>query len=218
MTFNPADFLAQHASPEAALNALNAQLQEAQEGRDREGRAAQAARRERDAARSELDTAREELRTAQQNAAPEGAVVLTGEDATAWQSITERGGLTAWDADRAAAETGRAAQRALDLQAAATALGKPAEALADYLEGKQWGSRTETRDGQTVTVYGVGEGDAFKPLSDLPGVQAIQGSAPEPAPRPQFPRQETSGNKPAPTDPVDALNARMFGQRKEKTA
>jgi len=209
--FNPEQFLAQHnGDPLAALRALEDQRHEAQEGRDREGRAAQNARRERDTARSELDTAREELRTAQERTAPEGAVVLTGEDATAWHAFTERGGLTAWDADRTAADAGREAQRNLDLQAAAAWTGKPVEALRDYLEGKQWTSRTVQVDGQPVTEYGIGEGESFRPLTELPGVQAIQGAATPPA-RPAHPGQDLSGNKPEPKT-VEARTQELRGQ------
>ena len=85
--------------------------------------------------------------------------------------------------------------RRADLQDAATALGKPVDALADYLEGKPWGAQTvKGQDGTEAQVWGIGSGDAFKPLADLPGVQAI--GAVTPQPKPTLPTT-TKGNPPA---------------------
>lgn len=177
MTFNAQQFLDQHGGDAlAALAALEAQRSEAQEGRDREGRAAQAARRERDSARSELDTAREELRTAQQNAAPEGAVVLTGEDAQFWQAQQGREHLQqrisrADDADRL--------ERTVTLQRAASASGLTEAELSEWLGERQLTSgKAKDKDGKDVDAYGLtvkGEDgkDVFKPLTEFPTFQKL---------------------------------------------
>ena len=79
-----------------------------------------------------------------------------------------------------------------DLQDAAAALGKPVDALADYLEGKQWGVQAvKAQDGTEAQVWGIGTGEAFKPLADLPGVQAI--GAVTPQPKPTLPTTQKGG-------------------------
>lgn len=216
MSFDAAAHLAQHGTPEAALNALHRQYEEAQEARDREGRAAQAARRERDAARSELDTAREALRVAEGRAAPEGAVILSAEDAAAWRQVQERGGLSAWDEDRAAAEQGRATERALTVNRAAASLGIPESDLSDYLGDRVPVARTREVDGQTVTDYGLGEGDAFRPLSEVRALQALRGKDPQPPAPIPAPTQQTTTTS-GPVDPVADYSRRLFGGPKKET-
>ena len=218
MTFNAAEFLATHGgSAEAALAALHRQLEEAQEGRDREGRAAQTARRERDAARSELDTAREAARAAESRAAPEGAVILTGEDATAWQQLQERGGLTAWDQDRTAAQQARETARALAVTRAATHLGIPEDALLEFLGDRAPVVQRRTVDGQEVDVYGLGDGESFRPLAESSVIRALKGSsAPVPTPGLPFPQQRPQP-APATTDAVSEYERRLLGAKRSNT-
>lgn len=86
-----------------------------------------------------------------------------------------------------------------DLQDAAAFAGKPVDALADYLEGKTWGKRiVKGEDGQEREVWGIGDGDNFKPLTDVPALRAIAPAQPDkPAPAP-LPTGQRGGNAPAP--------------------
>ncbi|EYB69056.1 hypothetical protein DEIPH_ctg011orf0021 [Deinococcus phoenicis] len=88
-----------------------------------------------------------------------------------------------------------------DLQDAAAFAGKPVEALADYLEGKTWGRRTvKAEDGSEREEWGIGEGEKFKPLTAVPGLQAIasvQPDKPAPAPLPTGQRGGTPKPKTA---------------------
>lgn len=197
MTFDAAAFLAQHSSPEAALNALNAQYQEAQDGRDREGRAAQAARRERDTARSELDTAREELRTAQQQAAPEGAVVLTGDDAQFWTQQQAQGGREHLQARLTRAETADTLERTLAQQRAAAAYSVSEDDLGEWLAGRPLTSEVrKDAENKDTTVYGVtvqeNGKDTFKPLSEFKTFTALTGDGKQQE-RPKIAAQRADG-------------------------
>lgn len=198
MTFNPQEYLAEHGGD--ALKALEALATK----RDEEGKDAARARRQRDEAKQERDALKDQLTDLEKRAVPEGATVLTGADATAWQTFTERGGLTAFEEADEAKKERDALKRERDLTAAAQALGKPADALAEILDGKTLSSRTEDRDGQQVSVWGIGEGDAFKPLSDLKAVQYLASApteAPKPAPAPL--PLGGAGGKPQPKTAAD---------------
>lgn len=219
MTFDPQKLLDTHnGDPLAALRALEAQREEAQEGRDREGRAAQAARRERDAARSELDTAREDLKTAQAKALPEGGVVLTGEDAAAWNAVQEKGGREYLTGRLTRAEEADTLERTLNVQRASSASGVQEPLLMEWLNGRPLtAERRKDAEGKDVDVYGVtvreGDAEVFKPLSDFATFTALTAEhKPEPQ-RQQFPAQATGGGKPKAPDAVDALNSRLFGGR-----
>lgn len=107
-------------------------------------------------------------------------------------------------------------RRERDLTQAAQALGKPADALAEILEGKALEKRTvKAQDGSESEQWGIPQGDTFKPLSELRSIQllgtAAQPDKPAPAPLPTGQR----GGNAKPTDPVQALNAALFGGPKE---
>lgn len=168
MTFNAQNFLDQHDGD--ALKALEALATK----RDEEGKDAARARRQRDEAKQERDALKDQLTDLEKRAVPEGATVLTGADATAWQTFTERGGLTAFDEADEAKKERDALKRDRDLDSAAKVLNKPKDALAEILEGKTLtAQKGKAEDGTEVDVWGIGEGDAFKPLSDLKAVQYL---------------------------------------------
>lgn len=208
-------YLAQHPDPEAALIALEAQREEAQEGRDREGRAAVTARTQRDSARSELDTAREEVRAAQQRVAPEGAVVLTADDATAWQTAQQyQGGLSQALSD---ATEGRNAARSLTVNRAAAALNVPEADLTDFLGDRLPVVQSRQQDGQTIEVYGLGEGDAFRPLAEIGAIRALQGTQEAAPPRTVPGTQQRANTRQTQPDPVNDYARRLFRGKKETT-
>jgi len=106
-------------------------------------------------------------------------------------------------------------ERKVSLTEAATALGKPADALAEILEGKTLEKRTvKATDGSESEQWGIPQGDTFKPLSELRSIQLLGTAQPDkPAPAP-LPTGQRGGNA-KPTDPVQALNAALFGGPKE---
>lgn len=179
MKFDAAAFLAQHKDdPIAALNALEAMREEAQTGRDKEGQAAATARKQRDDAKSELAAAQDQLAEAKKTAVPEGAVVLTGEDATVWQSITEKGGRDYLTARLTRAEEADGLEsKNLKIQAS-LALGRSQEHLDEWLGGRgPLTVQTEKKDGKEVPVYGItvkedGK-DVFKPLDSFATFNAL---------------------------------------------
>ena len=104
-------------------------------------------------------------------------------------------------------------ERKVSLTEAAAALGKPADALAEILEGKTLEKRTvKAQDGSESEQWGIPQGDTFKPLSELRSIQLLGSDAPtEPArPAVTVPRQETNGST-AKADPVADLNRALFG-------
>ena len=87
--------------------------------------------------------------------------------------------------------------RRADLQDAAAYAGKPVDALADYLEGKVWGKRTVTaEDGSEREEWGIGEGEAFRPLTEVPALRAIAPAAEKASPVP-LPTGQRGGSAPA---------------------
>jgi len=209
MTFNATEYLAEHGGD--ALKALDALAAK----RDEEGKDAARARRQRDEAKSERDALRDQLTDAEKRAAPDGATVLTGDDAAAWQTFKERGGLKAFDEAEQVKQERDALKRQADLTEAAQALGKPADALAEILEGKTLEKRTvKAQDGSESEQWGIPQGDTFKPLSELKSIQLLGTAQPDkPTPAP-LPTGQRGGNA-KPTDPVQALNAALFGGPKE---
>ncbi len=193
MTFNATEYLAEHGGD--ALKALDALAAK----RDEEGKDAARARRQRDEAKSERDALRDQLTDAEKRAAPEGATVLTGDDATAWQTFKERGGLKAFDEAEQVKQERDTLKRQADLTEAAQALGKPADALAEILEGKTLEKRTvKAQDGSESEQWGIPQGDTFKPLSELRSIQLLGTAQPDkPAPAP-LPTGQRGGNAPAP--------------------
>ena len=209
MDFDAKQWLESHDNdPEKALSAL------ARKWND-EGKAAARARTQRDEAKSERDALRDQLADAEKRAAPDGATVLTGDDAAAWQTFKERGGLKAFDEAEQVKQERDALKRQADLTEAAQALGKPADALAEILEGKTLEKRTvKAQDGTESEQWGIPQGDTFKPLAELRSIQLLGTAQPDkPAPAP-LPTGQRGGNA-KPTDPVQALNAALFGGPKE---
>lgn len=181
MTFNAQAWLDSHdADPLKALESLAAK-------RDEEGKDAARARRQRDKVEGERDALTERLADAEKRAAPEGATVLTGDDATAWQTFNERGGLSAFE-EAAQAKTERdilLQERVLDN--AAKFAGVDRTDLAEFLGDRKPVSR-QVKDGENeVEVYGLGEGDAWKPLTEFKAVQALASAPAQPAQPPAKP-------------------------------
>lgn len=203
MTFDPQKLLDAHNGDAlAALNALESQRHEAQEGRDREGRAAQAARRERDAARSELDTANEALRAAQQNAAPEGAVILTGDDAQFWMQQQAQGGREHLQARLTRADDADTLERTVTAGRAAALHSVSEGDLSEWLAGRALSSESrKDAEGNDATVYGVtvqedGK-DVFRPLTEFKTFTALTAQAgTQQQERPRIPAQTTNGKEP----------------------
>lgn len=199
MTFNAQNFLDQHDGD--ALKALDALADKW----NSEGKAAATARAKRDAVEKERDDLKLQLAEVEKRAVPEGATVLTGADATAWQTFTERGGLTAFDEADDAKKERDALKRDRDLDSAAKVLNKPKDALAEILEGKTLtAQKGKAEDGTEVDVWGIGEGDAFKPLSDLKAVQYLASAPTEPPKPPPAPLPlGGAGGKPQPKTAAD---------------
>lgn len=101
------------------------------------------------------------------------------------------------------------------LAQAATALGKPADALAEILEGKTLEKRTvKAADGTESEQWGIPTGDTFKPLSDLKSIQLLgtaQPDRPQPAPLP-------TGQRGGAHQPVSAVQARIQAQQEQAKA
>ncbi len=210
MDFDANQWLQDHENdPVKALNAMKAKW-------DAEGKAAALARRQRDDAKGERDGLQDKLTEAEKRSAPEGATVLTGDDATAWQTFKGRGGLKVFDEAEQVKKERDELQREQAITKAALALGKPQDALAEILEGKTLTSRpVKAEDGKESQEWGIGEGDKFKPLSEMRSIQLL-GTAEKPAEQPKAAPTGVVGGKNAPADPVDALNAQLFGQPKSK--
>lgn len=93
----------------------------------------------------------------------------------------------------------------------AQAVNKDREALREVLDGKPVELRKVTQDGQETEVWGIAQGDEFKPLTELRSVQLL-GSAEPPAPtRPAYPAQVVTGSKPE-AKTVETRAAELRGQ------
>lgn len=91
--------------------------------------------------------------------------------------------------------------------------------LNDYLGNRQPVRRkVKAEDGTESEVAGIGEGDAWRPLSEVKAIQALAGATtttaakPEPKPLPVG----GAGSKAAEVNPVAALNQSLFGSRKKE--
>jgi hypothetical protein len=158
-----------------ALKALEALDKDAQKRIDDEGQAAARARRQRDEARAERDKERDELLDLRARVPQDGAVILTGDDATTWQGIQEKGGAEWLTTRLTAAETADGLNRQLTAQRATQALGVPEDDLTEWLAGRELTTTTAQEDGQDVTVYGVQVDGAFKPLTEFKTFTALLG-------------------------------------------
>lgn len=164
--FDAQQFLDEHSGdPLAALKALAADRDSNLTGRNAEGQSAARARRERDEARARAQQLEEDNKALTARVPAEGAVSLTADEATTWQQVQERGGLTAWDADRTSAQEGQQArQQALALRLAA-AQGWDATKTQKLLGGRTLTEQPVERDGQQVSVIGFQQGEAFTDAS-----------------------------------------------------
>lgn len=215
MTFDPAQYLTEHnGDAHAALTALSRELDEQRGGRDREGQAAARARRERDEARAraqqlEEDAARQltELEQARARIPAEGAVVLTADALTAYREFETRGGLTAWDADRTAAQEGvRDRQSALSARLALQNGWNP-ERLSRLVGTRQLEEREIQVDGQAQRVIGLASGETFTPATqEFADFAASLTVAPTQTVNPSvtFVRQPSATTTNPPADPVQA--------------
>lgn len=206
MEFDAAQWLTDHENdPEKALSAL------ARKWND-EGKAAERARRQRDEVTKERDAARDSLTDAEKRAAPEGSTVLTGDDATAWQTFKERGGLTAFDEAEQVKKERDDLKRQAALTEAAAALGKPSDALAEIVGDKPLSVRTvKGEDGKDVEQWVIGEGENAKPLAEMKSIQLLGAAQPDkPAPAP-LPTGQRGGAQPAPKT-VEQRTAELRGQ------
>lgn len=200
MPFNAQQYLDQHGGdPVAALAALATERDAATSGRDTEGQSAARARRERDEARARAAQLDEQLTAANARIPADGSVILTPEQAQQYQQFTERGGLSAWDADREHAQQGQTfRQEALITRVAAAHRWNP-ERLTELLAGRPLEEREVTPEGgQPQRVIGLANGEQFRPASDAFAAFApALALDPTPAP-PTWPRQDA----PAPTGPA----------------
>lgn len=167
--------------------------------------------------RQELRAAKNEVATLQGKAAPEGAIILTGDDAAAWEAYTTLGAPD--EVKQGLDQRAEYAQR-LEGLARETLLRQVAEqagykpsvlAQLDRMakaQGRElaFELREVQQDGQTVPTPFVKDGEAETPLADyaaqewadfLPALAAGQGAPPSVTPPPpgvRYPPQHPGGN------------------------
>ncbi|GHG37473.1 hypothetical protein GCM10017784_34800 [Deinococcus indicus] len=194
-----------------ALKALEALDKDAQKRIDDEGQAAARARRQRDEARTERDKERDELLDLRARVPQDGAVILTGDDATTWQGIQEKGGAQWLTARLTAAETADSLNRQLVTQRATQTLGVPEDVMTEWLAGRELATTTAQEDGQDVTVYGVQVDGQFKPLTEFKTFTALlgeEGDQNRDGSGRSFIDQRSGGKRPSTDGIAKAQNAR----------
>jgi hypothetical protein len=175
---------------------------------------------------------RQRIRELEQRVPGEGAVVLTGDQAAAWQAYQGLGAPTDVQQRLTAAEQAQnelaGLRRAEQIRGVAEAAGYRPTVLERLAEGLEFEVREEQRDGQTARVPYVvtksEQGEQRTPLAEyaqqhwadfLPALSAQQQQQ-APQGGVTYPRQQ-GGGRPAPGDPVRAF-IQQSNERREQAA
>jgi hypothetical protein len=173
---------------------------------------------------------RQRIRELEQRVPGEGAVVLTGDQAAAWQAYQGLGAPNDVQQRLTAAEQAQqelsGLRRAEQVRSVAEAAGYRPTVLERLAEGLEFEVREEQRDGQTARVPYVvsGEGHA-EPLTSyaqqhwadfLPALSAQQQQQAPQGGGVTYPPQQ-GGGRPAPGDPVRAF-IQQSNERREQAA
>jgi hypothetical protein len=172
---------------------------------------------------------RERIRQLEQQLPGEGAVVLSGDQALAWQAYQGLGAPTDVQQRLTAAEQAQnelaGLRRAEQIRGVAEAAGYRPTVLERLAEGLEFEVREEQRDGQTARVPYVvtksEQGEQRTPLADyaqqhwadfLPALSAQQQQQPPQGGGVTYPRQQ-GGGQPATSSPVGAYFQRAYGKK-----
>jgi hypothetical protein len=176
---------------------------------------------------------RERIRQLEQQLPGEGAVVLSGDQAAAWQTYQGLGAPTDVQQRLTAAEQAQnelaGLRRAEQIRGVAEAAGYKPGVLERLAEGLTLELREDQRDGQTARVPYVVSGESQQqqatPLADyaqqhwadfLPALRAEQQQQPPQGGGVTYPRQQGGGGQPATSKPVDAYFQRAYGTNGKK--
>jgi hypothetical protein len=173
---------------------------------------------------------RERIRQLEQQLPGEGAVVLSGDQAQAWQTYQGLGAPTDVQQRLTAAEQAQqelaGLRRAEQIRGVAEAAGYRPTVLERLAEGLEFEVREEQRDGQAARVPYVvtksEQGEQRTPLAEyaqthwadfLPALSAQQQQQPPQGGGVAYPRQQGGGGQPATSKPVDAYFQRAYGKK-----
>jgi hypothetical protein len=176
---------------------------------------------------------RQRIRELEQQLPGEGAVVLTGDQAAAWQTYQGLGAPTDVQQRLTAAEQAQnelaGLRRAEQIRGVAEVAGYRPTVLERLAEGLEFEVREEQRDGQTArvpyVVSGEGQQQQATPLADyaqthwadfLPALSAQQQQQPPQGGGVTYPRQQGGGGQPATSNPVGAYFQRAYGTNGKK--
>jgi hypothetical protein len=174
---------------------------------------------------------RQRIRELEQRVPGEGAVVLTGDQAQAWQTYSQLGNPAEVQQRLTAAEQAQqelaGLRRAEQVRSVAEAAGYKPNVLQRLAEGLTLDLREQQVEGQTarvpVVVTGEGQQQQATPLAEyaqqhwadfLPALQAQPVGQPAQAPQGgvQYPRQQ-GGGQPTTSNPVGAYFQRAYGKK-----
>jgi hypothetical protein len=175
---------------------------------------------------------RQRIRELEQRVPGEGAVVLSGDQAQAWQTYQGLGAPTDVQQRLTAAEQAQqelsGLRRAEQVRSVAEAAGYRPTVLERLAEGLTLELREEQRDGQTARVPYVvtksEQGEQRTPLAEyaqthwadfLPALSAQQRQQPPQGGGVAYPRQQ-GGGQPATSNPVGAYFQRAYGTNGKK--
>ena len=197
-----------------ALKALAALYEDRQGKIDSEGSSAQRARKQRDEAKAALEAAQDELTDARKAKVPDGVLILTGDDASAWTALTEKGGRDYLNGRLSRAEDADKLELTVAQTKAASAYGVGEDDLSEWLAGRPLKlGKAKDAEGKEQDAYGLELPDGFKPLSAFKTFTALSSTERKPEGKSFVP--QTSDGKAPKVDPVADLNRRMFGTKKE---
>jgi hypothetical protein len=170
---------------------------------------------------------RQRIRELEQRVPGEGAVVLSGDQAAAWQTYQGLGAPTDVQQRLTAAEQAQqelaGLRRAEQIRGVAEAAGYKPGVLERLAEGLTLELREEQRDGQTARVpYVVTGENQAEPLAEyaqthwadfLPALRAEQQQLPTQGGGVTYPRQQGGGGQPVTSNPVGAYFQRAYGKK-----
>jgi hypothetical protein len=173
---------------------------------------------------------RQRIRELEQRVPGEGAVVLSGDQAAAWQTYQGLGAPTDVQQRLTAAEQAQqelaGLRRAEQIRGVAEAAGYRPTVLERLAEGLTLELREEQVEGQAARVPYVvtksEQGEQRTPLADyaqqhwadfLPALSAQQQQQPPQGGGVTYPRQQGGGGQPATSNPVGAYFQRAYGKK-----
>jgi hypothetical protein len=176
---------------------------------------------------------RQRIRELEQRVPGEGAVVLSGDQAAAWQTYQGLGAPTDVQQRLTAAEQAQqelaGLRRAEQIRGVAEAAGYRPTVLERLAEGLTLELREEQVEGQAARVPYVvtksEQGEQRTPLADyaqqhwadfLPALSAQQQQQPPQGGGVTYPRQQGGGGQPATSNPVGAYFQRAYGTNGKK--